>query len=123
MSRLVIAPQKHSCDRTWPTADRCPIVRSMTVFSGSVFAMDVDGKATFAFEAKNFPEAFELCKEEWVREDLIAMTSNGVPLCSSTAKLTVRRADEAEIVIYRDAALKAQTEDLVLAYLVDLDRP
>src|SRR3954452_24118520 len=96
--------------------------RSMTVFSGSVFAMDVHGKATFAFEAKNFPEAFELCKESWVREDLITMTSNGVPLCSSTAKLTVRRADEAEIVMYRDAALKAQTEDLVLAYLLDLDR-
>ena len=84
--------------------------------------MDVDGKATFAFEAKNFFEAFELCKEDWVREDLLALTSNGVPLCSSTAKLTVRRADKAEIAIYRDAALKAGTEDLVLAYLVDLDR-
>ncbi len=93
----------------------------MTVFSGSVFAMDFDGKATFAFEAKNFPETVELCKEDWVREDLIGMTSNGVPLCSSTAKLTVRRADETEIVIYRNAADKTQTEDLVLAYLVDLD--
>ena len=91
----------------------------MTVFSGSVFTMDVDGKATFAFEAKNFPEAFELCKEDWVREDLIALSSKGVPLCSSTAKLTVRRAGEAEIVIYRDAAMQAQTDDLVLAYLVD----
>ncbi|MCK1508396.1 hypothetical protein [Bradyrhizobium sp. 18] len=94
----------------------------MTVFLGSVFVMEVDGKAAFAFEAKNFPEAFELCKEDWVREDLTKMTSNGVPLSSSTAKLTVRRADEAEIVIYRNAAIQAQTEDLVLAYLVDLDR-
>jgi hypothetical protein len=93
----------------------------MTVFSGSVFAMEVDGKAAFAFEAKNFREAFELCKEEWVREDLIMITSNGVPLCSSEAKLTVRRAGEAEIVIYRNAAIQAQTEDLVLAYLIDLD--
>ncbi|MGY4513360.1 hypothetical protein [Bradyrhizobium sp. USDA 3650] len=93
----------------------------MTVLLGCVFAMDVDGKATFAFEAKNFPEAFELCKEDWVREDLIALTSNGVPLCSSTAKLAIRRADQAEIAIYRDAALKAQTEDLILAYLIDLD--
>jgi hypothetical protein len=93
----------------------------MTVFSGSVFAMDVDGKPTFAFEAKNFREAFELCKEDWVRDDLTTITSNGLPLCSSTAKLTVRRADEAEIAIYRNAAIEAQTEDLVLAYLVDLD--
>lgn len=94
----------------------------MTVFSGSVFAMDVDGKPTFAFEAKNFREAFELCKEDWVRDDLTTITSNGLPLCSSTAKLTVRRADEAEIAIYRNASVQAQTEDLVLAYLVDLDR-
>jgi hypothetical protein len=93
----------------------------MVVFSGVVFAMDVDGKATFAFEAKNFREASELCKEDWVRDDLTTITSNGLPLCSSTAKLTVRRADEAEIVIYRKAAMQAQTEDLVLAYLVDLD--
>jgi hypothetical protein len=94
----------------------------MTGFSGSVFVMEVDGEATFAFEAKNFPEAFELRKEDWVREDLSMMTSNGLPLCSPAAKLTVRRADEAEIVIYRNAAIQAQTEDLVLAYLVDLDQ-
>src|SRR3954451_3695277 len=65
----------------------------MNVFSGSVFVMNVDGKATFAFEAKNFPEAFELCKEDWVREDLITMTSNGVPLCSSTAGERISRTD------------------------------
>jgi hypothetical protein len=94
----------------------------MIASSGVVFAMDVDGKATFAFEAKNFREALELCKEAWVRDDLTTITSNGLPLCSSTAKLTVRRADEAEIVIYRNAAIQAQTEDLILAYLVDLDR-
>lgn len=93
----------------------------MTVFSGSVFTMDVDGKPTFAFEAKNFREASELCKEDWVRDDLTAIRSNGLALCSSTAKLTVRRADEAEIAIYRNAAIEAQTEDLVLAYLVNLD--
>lgn len=93
----------------------------MIAFLGVVFAMDVDGKATFAFEARNFREASQLCKEGWVREDLAAITSNGIPLCSSTAKLAVRRADAAEIVIYRKAARQAQTEDLVLAYLVDLD--
>jgi hypothetical protein len=27
--------------------------------------MDLDGKAAFAFEAKNFPKAFELCQEDW----------------------------------------------------------
>lgn len=93
----------------------------MAVFVGSIFAMEVDGKATFAFEAKNFREAFELCKENWLRADLIEITSDGIPLCSETAKLTVRKADEAEASVYKGAALQAQTDDLVLAYLVDLD--
>lgn len=92
-----------------------------TTFVGFIFAMEVDGKATFAFEAKNFREAFELCKEDWLRADLREITSNGIPLCSETAKLTVRKADELEARLYRSAARQAQTEDLVLAYLVDLD--
>ncbi|MGY4596928.1 hypothetical protein ACVWXL_004674 [Bradyrhizobium sp. GM22.5] len=96
----------------------------MTTFKGSIFAMELDGKAAFAFEAKNFREALELTKESWVRDDLTTITSNGVPLCSANAKLTVRRADEAETLTYRDAALQAQTDDaLVLAYLVELDEP
>jgi hypothetical protein len=90
-------------------------------FTGSVFAMEVDGKPTFVFEAKNFREAFELCKEDWLRADLIGLTSNGVPLCTPKAKLTVRKADEIEAQIYRQAGRQVQSDDLVLAYLVDLD--
>ena len=93
----------------------------MASFSGSVFAMEIDGKPTIAFEAKNLREASELCKEDWLRADLIALKSNGVPLCTPTAKLTVRRADELETQVYRDADLQADTDDLVLAYLVELD--
>ena len=70
---------------------------------------------------EEFPEGVRIIPRGLVREDLM-MTSSGVPLCFSTAKLIVRRADESEIVIYRNAALQAQTEDLVLAYLVNLDR-
>lgn len=46
-------------------------------------------------EAKNSKEASELWKEDWLRADLIALTSNRVPLCTSTAKLKVG-ADEIE---------------------------
>jgi hypothetical protein len=96
--------------------------KRMTVtFVGSIFTMQVDGKATFAFEAKNFREAHELCKEDWLRADLMEITSNGVPLCSETAKLSVRKADELEAQVYKGAALQADTDDLVLAYLVELD--
>jgi hypothetical protein len=93
----------------------------MAAFAGFVFAIEVDGKATLAFEAKNFREAFELCKEDWLRADLSAITSNGISLCSETAKLTVRKADRQETLVYRNAALQVQTDDLLLAYLVELD--
>lgn len=94
----------------------------ITAFVGTIFALEVDGKPTIAFEAKNFREASELRNEEWLRSDLIALTTNGAPLCTPTATLSVRRADEAETQAYREAALQAQTEDLILAYLVDLDQ-
>jgi hypothetical protein len=84
--------------------------------------MDIDGKPTLAFEAKNVREASELCKEAWLRADLNVLTSNGIPLCTAAAKLTVRRATEAETQIYRDADREAQAaDDLLLAYLVELD--
>lgn len=87
-----------------------------------VFALVVDGKPTIAFEAKNFREASELCKEQWVREDLSDLKSNGVALCDSAAKLTVRRADGVEIQTYRAAKdFRPDSDDLLLAYLVDLD--
>jgi hypothetical protein len=87
-----------------------------------VFAMDIDGKPTLAFEAKNVREASELCKEEWLRADLNLLTSNGIPLCTAAAKLTVRRATESESQVYRDADREAQaSDDLLLAYLVELD--
>jgi hypothetical protein len=89
-----------------------------------IFAMDVDGKATFAFEAKNLREASELCKEVWLRADLSALTSNGIPLCTAVARMTVRRATESEMQVYRDADREAQaSDDLLLAYLVELDGP
>jgi hypothetical protein len=89
-----------------------------------VFAMDIDGKPTFAFEAKNLREASELCKEVWLRADLSALTSNGIPLCTAVAKMTVRRATESEMQVYRDADREAQaSDDLLLAYLVELDGP
>lgn len=87
-----------------------------------IFALEIDGKPTIAFEAKNFREASELRNEEWLRADLSALKSNGVPLCTAAAKLKVRIANEIEAQLYREAERAVQaSEDLVLAYLVELD--
>src|SRR4051794_35177983 len=87
-----------------------------------VFTMEIDGKPTLAFGAKNHREAWELCRENWLREDLGVLKSNGIPLFNPAAKLTVRDANEVETQTYRDADRSVQaSDDLVLAYLVDLD--
>lgn len=92
--------------------------------SGAIFTIAVDGRPTIAFEANRFREAQELCKEEWLRVDLGTLSSNGFPLWSEGAKLTVRWATEEETRIYEAAEKSVQaTEDLVLAYLVELDGP
>jgi hypothetical protein len=88
----------------------------------AIFTLDVGGKPTLSFEAKNLREAWEICHEAWLKEDLASICSNGVPLWDGKASLRSRGAVEAEIAIYRQAARHEQTSgDLVLAYLVELD--
>jgi hypothetical protein len=48
---------------------------------GLIFTIEVDGKPTVAFEARQLREAAELCQEEWLLADLGTLSSNGVPLC------------------------------------------
>jgi hypothetical protein len=94
----------------------------MIALLGFVFTIEIDGKPTIAFEAKNLREASELCKEDWLRADLSVLKSNGVSLCRPHAKLRVRLANENELQIYQDEQRDVQaSDDLVLAYLVALD--
>jgi hypothetical protein len=91
------------------------------VFS-RVFTLEVDGRPTLSFEARRTSEAQEICKESWLRGDLIDLSSGGVPLCSDRSKLTVRLATDEEAAIYEQAAEVAKpSDDLVLAYLIELD--
>jgi len=90
----------------------------------SVFTMEIDGRPTVTFEANSLREASELCKEDWLRADLSVLKSNGVALCGPSAKLRVRMASETERRTYWAAEREVQaSEDLVLAYLVELDGP
>jgi hypothetical protein len=88
----------------------------------AVFTVDVGGRPTLSFEAKNLREAWEICHEEWLKADLARICSNGVPLWDGKARLRSRYAAAAETAIYRQAAQEGQTPgDLILAYLVELD--
>jgi hypothetical protein len=48
------------------------------VFS-RVFTLEVEGRPTLSFEARRTREAQEICKESWLRGDLIVLNSGGVP--------------------------------------------
>jgi hypothetical protein len=87
-----------------------------------VFTIEVDGRPTLAFEAIRTREAQEICKGAWLRDDLIVLSSGGVPICGDGSKLSVRPATDEEVVIYEQAAEVAKPcDDMVLAYLIELD--
>jgi hypothetical protein len=94
----------------------------MAVIVARVFALDVDGKPTLAFEARNWIEARELCREPWLRADLSSQESDGIPLCDANSKLSARRASAEEATLFGQArGTTKQSDGLVLAYLVELD--
>jgi hypothetical protein len=85
------------------------------------FTLEVDARPTLVYEARNQMEARELCKELWF--DLSSQMSNGIPLCDANSKLSARAATADEARLF-DAAARATanvSDDLVLAYLVELD--
>lgn len=88
----------------------------------SIFTLVVDGKSTLVFHAKNLREAHELCREQWMKEDLRRATSEGLPLLTASGRLQARIAREDEAQVYLDAANHAKPSDgLLLVYLVPLD--
>jgi hypothetical protein len=93
-----------------------------TAFS-RVFVLEVDGKPTLAFEASSTREAQQLCKEPWLLDDLSTFTSGGVRLRTSESGLSVRPASPYEASIFSLAvnSMEDASDDMVIAYLVDLD--
>jgi hypothetical protein len=87
-----------------------------------VFTLEVDGRSILAFEASGTREAQQLCQESWLHNDLSILTSGGVRLRTAKSKLSVRPASPDEATVFALVANKSTpSEDMVLAYLVDLD--
>jgi hypothetical protein len=94
----------------------------MKIAFSRVFTLEVDGRPTLAFEASGTREAQKLCQESWLLSDLSILTSGGVRLRTAKSKLTVRLAspDEATVFALVTNGMKP-SDDMTLAYLVDLD--
>jgi hypothetical protein len=67
-------------------------------------------------------EAQEICKESWLRDDLVFLRSDRAPVCTPQSKLSVRLATDEEAIVFRQAAEVSQPpDDTVLAYQIELD--
>jgi len=71
-------------------------LREMNDAFSRVFTIEVDSRPTLAFEASRTREAQEICKGAWLRDDLIVLSSGGVPICGDRSKLSVRPATDEE---------------------------
>ena len=90
-----------------------------------IFALDIGGKPVLTFEAKNLREAWEVCHEAWLKDDVRRLRSNALPLWDGKAHMRARYASQSETALHRQAVTGAQpqSDELVLTYLVELDSP
>jgi hypothetical protein len=99
-----------------------PESKKMKVGFSRVFTFESDGRPILAFEASGTREAQQLCKESWLLNDLSFQTSGGVRVRTAKSKLTVRLASPDEATVFALVANSTDpSDDMVLAYLVELD--
>jgi hypothetical protein len=96
--------------------------RPKEIGSLQVFVLDVDRRPTLAFEALNLAAAQDICRDADLRTDLIALTSNGMSICTPNSELVPRRATQKEIAIFRHAAGQAPASDMpTMTFLIKID--
>jgi hypothetical protein len=87
-----------------------------------IFTIEIGGTPTLTFEAQNVREAHELCREQWLKDDLAEAKSEGVALWDGKAPLRARIALSDESAVFAEAKNSGQPPDgLMLVYLVELD--
>jgi len=84
-----------------------------------IFTIEIGDTPTLMFEAQNMREAQELCREQWLNDDLAEAKSAGAPLWDGAAELRARMARPDEST---EAKNNGQPSDgLMLVYLVKVD--
>jgi hypothetical protein len=98
-------------------------IRRMKREPSLIYSILIDDKAVVALEARG-SDARELCKEERFLEELSYLESNGEPLYRPGRRIRARPATEEEWIRYDQAcsADGCNADDIILVYLVDLDR-
>ncbi len=87
-----------------------------------IFTIEIGGTPTLSFEAQCLREAQELCREQWLKDDLAEAKSNHVPLWDGKAPLRARIALPGESAVFAEAKNNGHPSDgMMLVYLVELD--
>ena len=88
----------------------------------TIFTIEIGDRPTLTFEAQNLREAHELCREQWLKDDLAEAKSGGVPLWDGKATLRARIALPDESAVFAENKNNDQPADeLMLVYLIELD--
>jgi 16S rRNA A1518/A1519 N6-dimethyltransferase RsmA/KsgA/DIM1 with predicted DNA glycosylase/AP lyase activity len=90
--------------------------------TSQVYVIEVDGRAVAAFEAISGKEARELTKEDWLKDDLAELTSDGSPIWRPDSSMLIRAATANEMSLFWQAPKKEVPGELTLAYLVALNQ-
>jgi hypothetical protein len=70
----------------------------------------------------NIREARQLCREQWLKEDLREARSGGSPLRDGKAKISARSAKPDECALFADVARAgSELDEMLIVYLVHLD--
>jgi hypothetical protein len=87
-----------------------------------ICTIEIGGTPTLTFEVQNLREAHELCREQWLKDDLAEAKSDGVPLWNGKATLRARIALPNESAVFAEAKNNGQPSDgMMLVYLIELD--
>jgi hypothetical protein len=86
-----------------------------------VYAVDVGGLPTVAFEAVSLAKARTLSRELWFRVDVASVTANGAPLWDGETNLAVRPATSGEMNLFWRTAEVVERPSEALAYLRAID--
>jgi hypothetical protein len=73
----------------------------------AIFTLDVDGKPILSFEAQNLRESSELCREQWLRDEVAELKSYDISRWDGKAALKTRYASDAEKAAFLEATGEA----------------
>lgn len=87
-----------------------------------VFVLDIDCRPTLAFEASCLAEAQGICRDVDLRTDLMALTSDGAPVCAANSAFVPRLAAQEETAAFKHAVGRAPaSEGPIMAFLIKID--